>query len=88
MTNLDLIRIGFKLIPHFTITNAHIYNLGRHRQISIGNVGTPNEMMFITETSYQDQRVVTDAICLHNYDYDGYLTEKKIIDLINIITSK
>ena len=87
MTNDDLVRIGFKPISHFTIGNSHIYSLGRHRQISISAVGTPNEMMFITETSDQDQKVITDLICLHNYDYDGYLTEEKVIGLINIITS-
>lgn len=88
MTNDDLIRIGFEPIPHFTVTDGHIYKLGRHRQISVGNVGTPNEMLFITETSDQDQKEVTDVICIHNYDYDGYLTEEKVINLINAITSK
>lgn len=83
----DLIEIGFEPIPHFTVTNAHIYKLGRHRQLSIGSVGTPNEMLWITVTSDQSEKEVTDAICLHNYDYDGYLTKEKITTLIDVIVT-
>ena len=82
MTSDDLVLIGFEPIPHFTVSNSHIYKLGRHRQISVAAVGTPNEMMFITETSDQDEKNVTEIICLHNYDYDGYLTKKKILNII------
>ena len=87
MTTEDLIQIGFEPIPHFTITNAHIYKLGRHRHISIDDVGTPNEMMWICGTRDQDEKDITDLICLHNYDYDGYLTTTKIETLIKAICS-
>jgi len=86
MTTEDLINIGFEAIPHYTITDSHVYKLGRRRHLSIGNVGTPNEMMWICETSDQDEKFITDLICLHNYDYDGYLTKEKIIGIINLIT--
>lgn len=88
MTNEDLIRIGFEKIPHFTVTNAHIYKLGRHRHISIQCVGTPNEMMYICETSDQKEKKITDLVCLHNYDYDGFITEEKIKNIITGIIGK
>jgi len=85
MNKQDLIEIGFKEIPHYTVTDSVIYDLGRHRQLSVGCVGTPNEMVFISETSDKNDKLITDLICLHNYDYDGYLTDKKIKSLVNII---
>jgi len=85
MNTDDLIKIGFEPIPTFTIANSHIYKLGRHRHISVGNVGTPNEMAWICETNDQNERDITDAICIHNYDYDGYLTEDKLRTIINAI---
>ena len=85
INNEQLKDIGFKEIPHFTITNSVIYKLGRNRHLSIGSAGTPNEMMWICSTDENDERVITDLICLHNYDYDGYLTIEKVCDLINII---
>lgn len=86
MTNQDLIKMGFKEIPTFTIQDSVIYPLGRHRHLSAGCVGTPNEMLFICETDDQNDLKVTDVVCLHNYDYDGYLTENKVKLLINIIS--
>lgn len=85
MTTDDLIRIGFKPIEHFTITNSHVYDLGRHRHISVGDVGTPNEMMWISETDDIDSRIINELINLHNYDYDGFLTEDKVLNIINTI---
>lgn len=87
MTKEDLIEIGFVAILHFTVTNAHIYHLGRCRHISISNVGTPNEMMWICATSEQNEKDVTELICLHNWDYDGKLTKKKVVTLLNAIIS-
>ena len=82
----DLLSVGFEKIPHFTVTNALVYKLGSHRHLSVGCVGTPNEMLWICETDDQDQRHVTDLVCLHNWDYDKYLTIEKIKGLINLIT--
>jgi len=86
MENSDLLKIGFKEIPHFTIGNSVIFDLGRRRYFSAGNVGNPNEMVFLCETDSKDDKKVTDLICVHNYDYDGYLTMEKINMLINAIT--
>ena len=84
----DLLSVGFEKIPHFTITNALIYKLGRHRHLSVGCVGTPNEMLWICETDDQNKKNITDIVCLHNYDYDGYLTIEKVKGLINLITGR
>ena len=85
MTNQDLIAIGFKEIPHFTITNSVVYDLGRNRQLSAGCVGTPNEMLWICETDDQNETKITDLVCIHNWDYDGALTIEKVKTLINAI---
>jgi len=82
----DLLSVGFEKIPHFTITNALIYKLGRHRHLSVGCVGSPNEMLWICETDDQNEKNITDLVCLHNWDYDGYLTIDKVKGLINLIT--
>ncbi|MDH3382042.1 MAG: hypothetical protein OEL54_05015 [Flavobacteriaceae bacterium] len=85
MTNDDLIAIGFKEIPHFTIANSVIYQLGRHRHLSAGCVGTPNEMLWICETDAENEKDISDLICVHNYDYEGVLTIEKVKNLINTI---
>jgi hypothetical protein len=85
MNNLTediLLGMGFERIPHFTVSNALIYQLGRNRHLSVGSVGTPNEMLFVCESDFGDYRKITDLVCLHNYDYDGYLTKEKLEDLI------
>ena len=76
MTNNDLIKLGFKPINSFTIGNVHLYDLGRDRQLSASCIGTPNEMVYITENDSDNPKQITDIICVHNYDYDGYLTEE------------
>jgi len=86
MTIDDLKIIGFKPTSHFTVTNSYTYKLGRHRHLSVGDAGTPNEMMWICETSDQDERVVSGLVCLHNYDYDGALGEDKVKSIIDVIT--
>jgi hypothetical protein len=88
ITKDNLIDIGFNEIPHYTVSGSLIYPLGRHRHLSVACVGSPNEMLFISESDHQDEKHITDIICLHNYDYDGYLTIKKILDIINSITQK
>lgn len=84
----SLIDLGFKEMPHFTVAHSLMYPLGRHRHLSTGCVGTPNEMLWICETDDQNDKSITEIICLHNYDYDGYLTIKKVIAIINSILCK
>lgn len=85
MTNEDLIKIGFKKIPHFTVANSVTYDLGRHRYLSAGCVGTPNEALWIYTTNVLDQTKINDIVCLHNWDYDKALTIKKVKAIINAI---
>ena len=88
ITREQLERLGFKAVPTFTITNAMTFDLGRHRHLSVGDIGNPNEMMFICQVDDQDKRKITDLVCVHNYDYDGYLTKVKILSLILLLTLK
>lgn len=90
MTNDDLIKIGFTPVPHLTGIGSVTYDLGRDRILSAGSVGTPNEMLFIGQlydsTLSNAPGKYSDLICLHNYDYDGYLTIEKVQSLINLLT--
>ena len=85
LTEEILIEMGFQHFPHFTVGNIMVYNLGRNRHLSIGSVGTPNEMLFIVEHHSNLQSQIENLICLHNYDYDGYLSKSKLNDLISSI---
>ena len=86
MTNEDIIEMGFKPVGHFTIMDCHLYDLGKNRQLSFGSVGTPNEMLFITQTDYDDPKKVTDIICLHNYDYNQHnLTSDELIEYLKVL---
>lgn len=87
MTADEFISIGFKSIDHFTINNALIYDIGRNRHLSLGDAGTPNEMLFLCESDKDDYRKITDLVCLHNFDYDGYISKSYILNLINLLTS-
>jgi hypothetical protein len=75
LTKEELIELGFKELPHKTITGSLVYDLGRDRSLSANDVGTPNEMLWITERT---DDTITDAVCLHNYDYDGYMSLPKM----------
>jgi len=81
----DCLELGFERLPHFTVAHNLIYQLGRNRYLSIGCVGTPNETLFICERDPRDYRKINDLICLHNFDYDGYLSKSKLQTLISSI---
>ena len=83
LNNKKLQEIGFEAIPHFTIGNNMIYNLPRNRQLSISSAGTPNEFMVINDTNENNPNIIENIIIPHNYDYDGYLSESKLNNLIN-----
>jgi hypothetical protein len=79
ITEDQLLYLGFVKIPHFTIGNSRIKDLGRNRYLSLSSLGTPCEMLFICEKD--DSNIdygPEEIICLHNFDYDGYLTFKKL----------
>ena len=83
-----LIELGFKELPHSTITASLTYDLGRNRQLSFGSIQTPNEMLYIYEIDEKDSRKITDLVCLRNYDYDGYTTIEQIKSIITLITGR
>ncbi len=70
----ELKKLGFKEMPHYTVMNTLIYDIGRKRYLSFGDVGTPNEMIWLCQMDDNDDKKMTDLICLHNYDYDGYIS--------------
>lgn len=77
--------LGFKELPHDTIMNSMVLDLGRRRTLSVGCLGEPNEMVFISEHDHNDQKKITDSVCLHNWDYDGYLTKGKLQNLLSAL---
>jgi hypothetical protein len=78
----DLKNLGFKEISTYTIMGSLVYDLGRERFLSIGSVGTPNEMVFIGQ---KDDDMITDLVVIKNYDYDGYTSLQDIKDLIKLV---
>ena len=70
LTEELLLKCGFENIPHFTVTNSKTLDIGRGRFLSIGDVENCNQMMFI-QSIYNNK--ITDLVCVHNYDYDGWL---------------
>lgn len=93
LTNEILSEYGFEPIPHFTIGNSIIKDLGRGRHLSFSSVGTPNEMLFICEHDVDPSRHeirdahaiknCTKVIVLWNYDYDGNMDEQTLLTLLS-----
>lgn len=83
----EAIEIGFKPKNHFTVMNVHTYDAGRGRILAFGNIGTPNEIIFLQQYKANGKQF-TDSVCVHNYDYDGYITKKRLRNLISSITGK
>lgn len=86
MTREELLEIGFKNLPHAAIGAPVDYDLGRYRYLSVGSVGTPNEMVFIYEIDDKDPKKITDLVVLKNYDYDGLTEIETIKSLISLLT--
>lgn len=78
MNREEVIALGFVPLSTYTIMNSLTYDLGRHRFLSVGSVGTPNEMVFIYERDPVNPKTILELIPLHNYDYDGQLTEERL----------
>lgn len=85
ITKQDCIDLGFEEIKTFNIMNSLTFDLGRDRQLSIGCVGTPNEMLVIYEHELENPAKITDIVCLHNYDYDGFISKEKLEDIVRIL---
>lgn len=87
LTREELMGMGFIELDHFTIQNSLVYDIGRNRQLSIGSLGTFNEMMFLVEMNNEQKDVCDAVIVIHNYDFDGPLTKKKVRALIEALDS-
>lgn len=79
-----VIKRGFISTPHLVLKEVFALDVGRNRHISIGSLGTPNEVVFINQKDHNSG--ITDLVCIHNFDYDGYLTEQKLDAIIYIFT--
>lgn len=84
MTEEELIKLGFKKLPHFTIHNSLDYDLGRNRTLTVGSLGTPNEIICVTEKDIEVPHKITDIIVIRNYDYDGYTSLEDIKQIIKV----
>lgn len=82
------LRLGFKEIPHYTVGGNLNFKLGRRKELSIGCIGTPNEMMVLKEMDYNNPKETLECIVLHNYDYDGYLSVHKLQNIISLVICK
>ena len=82
-TREDCYELGFKELPHFTIMKSLVLDIGRGRQLSIGNLGTPNEVIVIADLEHGDK--IKDIVFLHNYDYDGALTLNRLKEIVSVI---
>lgn len=85
LTEELLLRCGFKRIQHFTVKNSLILDIGRGRELSIGDVENCNQMMYVYK---RDGDAITDIVCLHNYDYDGWLYLHQLQNLYFTITGE
>ena len=88
MSNEEFLSIGFVEYTHKVLNGNMRYELGRGREITIQNLGNPNEFVWLVQIDSENETQITDLICLHNYDFDGYLTLEKIKMLITAITGR
>lgn len=77
-----------KSIPHFTVGGNLLIDIGRSRHMSIACVGTPNEVIFLSCCNIDDDRKIEDAVCVHNFDYDGYMPIHRLQNLFSDLTQK
>lgn len=82
MDRSEALEMGFKELPHPTVMNTLVYDLGRRRSISLGSLGQGNEVIYICEKSQVGEHY-TDLVCIHNADYDGFITIERLKALID-----
>lgn len=85
LTEEWLLKFGFHQLPHFTVMNSFIIDIGRNRKISVGCVGTPNLSVWIQE---MEGDKVTDIVCLHNWDYDKEMYVHQLQNIYFCITKQ
>ena len=82
MKKETLLQKGFTETPHLVLGAVFVLDVGRNRYISIASLATPNEVAFLNQKDHNSG--ITDLVCIHNFDHDGYLTEAKLDTIISI----
>lgn len=77
----DLESIGFKALKHFTVGEQSKIQLSRGRFLSAMCVGQGNESIWLGHKDNDGE--ITDLVCVHNRDYDGFITLEKLKALID-----
>lgn len=79
----ELIELGFYKFQY--IYTVYIYELGNGKHLSLSNFGTSNESLFICDgENIQNPK---DIICIHNYNYHGYMTLSKLKLIVALLTN-
>ena len=73
LTEEWLLKFGGEKLPHFNIGDSILFDIGRNRYISISSIGSGNEMIYLKEMNQDNGMECIDLVCLHNYDYDGFM---------------
>jgi len=85
VNNKALEKLGFKHNPIVLVSKQYLISLGRNRFLSVSDVGTPNEMVWLQNIEGRD---VTDLVCIHNFDYDGEIYIHQLQNLYFALTGK
>jgi predicted transcriptional regulator len=83
MTNEDFRKLGFK---ESTVlgTKAMSFQLKSILEMVVENVGTNKEIVWLLDTNYSCA-LVTNMVCIHDFTFDGHLTEKKVSALVELL---
>lgn len=76
-----LLQRGFIKTPHKILGSTFSLDLGRNRYLVTANIGNANEMVLLMDSWPTEN---DNLICIHNFDYDGYLTQEKLNTIISI----
>lgn len=76
----DFELLGFKNVPHFTIGNNMVLELSRGRFLTATCIGQGNESIWLGHKNKCGE--VTDLICIHNRDYDGFIKWERLQELV------
>lgn len=82
ITEEELIDLGFEFNPKSIITKNYRLNIKRNIWISVSDLGTVSEFVFLVQEDYKDP-METDVISLWNYDYDKNISLEKLTEIVN-----
>lgn len=85
LTEDILLKAGGYKLPHMTVTDSVLFDIGRDRILSIGCIEDCNQMAWL---QHIEGKKVTDLVCIHNYDYDGWLYLHTFQNLFKSLTGK